>query len=124
MNKIKFSHLEGENGQKVNSIQMYMGNLNLNEWMDDIELEMKIVNNDVEFDILNQHYYDKEELQSIIEVLKDINWDNGYEFFEFYDMNTNESFILIGDKPSSMSNAINSSQNLQNINNVLNAIKF
>jgi len=121
--KLKLSHFEDENGNKVNSVDVYLGNLNINEWLDDVEVKMEIVNGDIKFTVLNQHYYDKEELKGIYDELDHINWDNGYDFFEFFDINTNVGYILIADRPSEMSNVINSSKNMNNINNFMNNLK-
>lgn len=79
--KIIFSHFETVSGEKTNSIQIYLGNLNINEWLDDFEVQLDIIDGDVKFTILNQHYYDKGEFSGIKKELKFINWDNGYEFF-------------------------------------------
>ncbi len=115
--KIKFLYFESEDGKKVKSIQINIGNLNLNEWLDDIEAEMNIINGDIEFTILNQHYYDKDELKGIQSELRNINWDGGYEFIDFIDIQTNETYFLFGDKNSDIFNQINSPQNINNINN-------
>ena len=64
MKTIKFKHFESAK-QKANSIQIYLGNLNMNEFMDDIEVEMNIVEGDIHFTILNQEYYESEELKEI-----------------------------------------------------------
>ena len=123
MKKIKFSHFETDNGKKTESIQIYLGNLNMYEWLDDVEAEMKIVNGDIIFNVLNQQYYQKNELKQINKELKNICWDNGYEFFDFTDINTNETYFLVGDRNSDTLDQINSPQNLKNINNITNAIK-
>lgn len=116
-NKIKFSHFEDDNGNKVKSIQIYLGNLNINEWLDDVECEMEIVDGDIKFTILNQQYYDKEELVDIQDELKHVDWDGGYDFIDFVDINTNIAYWLIGDRTSDVFDVINSPQNIQNINN-------
>jgi hypothetical protein len=118
--KIKFSHFEDSNDLKTNSIDIYLGNLNINEWLDDVEVTMEIVDGEIKFTILNQQYYDKEELKDIYDELKKINWDNGYDFFDFIDINTNINYILIADRPSETFDAINSSKNINNINNFMN----
>lgn len=115
--KIKFLYFESEDGKKVKSIQINIGNLNLNEWLDDIEAEMNIINGDIEFTILNQHYYDKDELKGIQSELRNINWNGGYEFIDFINIQTNETYFLFGDKNSDIFNQINSPQNINNINN-------
>ena len=84
MGKIKFNHFVCEDGTTTDTINISLGNLNMNEYLDDVEVEMKIVNGDIEFDILNKHYYDVEELKSIQDELLMINWDGGYEFFDLY----------------------------------------
>lgn len=121
--KLKFKHFEDQSGNKVNKIQIYCGNLNINEWLDDVELEMEIVDGDVKFDILNKHYYEKEELKQIQEELENINWDYGYDFFDFYDFNNRNTYYLIGNRPSDTFNQINSQQNLANLNNIANKLK-
>jgi hypothetical protein len=121
--KIKFSHFEDSNSIKINSIDIYLGNLNINECLDDVESKMEIVDGEIKFTILNQHYYDKEELKDIYNELKKINWDNGYDFFDFIDINTNISYILIADGPSETFNIINSSKNKKNINDFMNGLK-
>jgi hypothetical protein len=115
--KLKFSHFEDIKGNKTNSIDIYLGNLNVNDWLDDVESKMEIVDGDIIFTILNQHYYDSQELKAINKELKYINWDNGYEFFEFYDINTNVGYILVADRPSEIADVITSNQNMNNINN-------
>ncbi len=121
--KIKFSHFEDSNSIKINSIDIYLGNLNINECLDDVESKMEIVDGEIKFTILNQHYYDKEELKDIYNELKKINWDNGYDFFDFIDINTNISYILIADGPSETFNITNSSKNKKNINDFMNGLK-
>lgn len=120
-NKIKFTHFEGVNGSKVNSIQIYVGNLNPYEFMDDVEVQMDIVDGGIEFIILNQHYYDKNELKEIKSELKMIDWD-GYEFFNFHDIQSGETFKLKGGKSDTF-NQINSSKNQKNINDFLTNMK-
>jgi hypothetical protein len=122
MKKIKFTHFQGISGKKVNSIQIYVGNLNLNEFMDDVEVEMKIIDGKIQFTILNQHYYDKSELKEIKSELKNITWD-GYEFFDFHDIQTGESFNLKGEMESDTFNQINSTKNQKNINDFLKHMK-
>ena len=120
-NKIKFTHFEGLNGSKVNSIQIYVGNLNLNEFMDDVEVQMDIVDGEIRFIILNQHYYDKNELKEIKSELKMIHWD-GYEFFDFHDIQSGETFKLKGGKSDTF-NQITTSKNQKNINDFLTHMK-
>lgn len=122
-NKINFTHFDDGNGQKTDTIQIYLGNLNINEWLDDVEAEMKIVNGDIQFTILNQHYYDKDELKAIQDELKHINWDYGYEFFDLYDFRNGSIWYLIGDRNSDTFNQINSNQNQKNLNAMLNTLK-
>ena len=121
-NKIKFTHFEGLNGKKVNSIQIFIGNLNLNEFMDDVEVQMDIVDGDIQFTILNQHYYDKSELNEIKSELKMIDW-NGYEFFDFHDIQSGESFKLKGGVESDIFNQMTSTKNQKNINDFLTHMK-
>lgn len=120
MKKIKFTHFEGS-GKKVNSIQIYVGNLNLNEFMDDVEVQMDIVDGEIRFIILNQHYYDKNELKEIKSELKMIHWD-GYEFFDFHDIQSGETFKLKGGKSDTF-NQITTSKNQKNINDFLTHMK-
>ena len=120
-NKIKFTHFEGVNGSKVNSIQIYVGNLNPYEFMDDVEVQMDIVDGEIRFIILNQHYYDKNELKEIKSELKMIDWD-GYEFFDFHDIQSGETFKLKGGKSDTF-NQITTSKNQKNINDFLTHMK-
>ena len=116
-NKIKFTHFEDVSGEKVNSIQIYVGNLNLNEFMDDVEVQMDIVDGEIQFIILNQHYYDKSELKEIKSELKMIDW-NGYEFFDFHDIQSGEIFKLKGGRSDTF-NQITSTKNQKNIDDFL-----
>ena len=118
---IKFTHFEDVSGKKVNSIQIYVGNLNLNEFMDDVEVQMDIVDGEIRFIILNQHYYDKNELKEIKSELKMIDWD-GYEFFDFHDIQSGETFKLKGGKSDTF-NQITTSKNQKNINDFLTHMK-
>lgn len=120
-NKIKFTCFEKANGEKVDSIQIYVGNLNLNEFMDDVEVQMNIVDGEIQFAILNQHYYDKNELKEIKSELKMIDWD-GYEFFIFHDIQSGEIFKLKGGKSDAF-NQIATSKNQKNINDFLTHMK-
>ena len=121
-NKINFTHFDDGNGQKTDTIQIYLGNLNIDEWLDDVEAEMKIVNGDIQFTILNQHYYDKDELKAIQDELKYINWDYGYEFFDLHDFRNGSIWYLVGDRNSDTFNQINSNQNQKNLNAMLNTL--
>ena len=121
--KINFTHFEDSNGQKTNSIQIYLGDLNINEWLDDVEAEMTIVNGQVQFTILNQHYYDKNELELIQDELKHINWDFGYEFFDLHEIRNNSVWYLMGDRSSDTFNKINSNKNQKNLNAMMNVLK-
>jgi hypothetical protein len=115
MSKIKFLYFENKEGNQVDSIKIYLGNLNINEWLDDVEVKMSIVNGEVEFEILNQEYYDSIELKEIQKELKRINWDGGYEFIDFFNIDDSSNYMLVGDKSSSTFNSINSPQNLKNL---------
>jgi hypothetical protein len=123
MKKIKFTHFEDTNGKKTNSIQIYVGNLNLNEFMDDVEVQMNIVDGEVQFTILNQHYYDKNELKEIKAELEKIDWDHGYEFFDFRDIQSNVTYILKGKRNSDTFNQINTTKNQKKINDFLTHFK-
>ena len=86
---------------------------------------MEIVNGDITFDILDKHYYDKEDINDIQNILKELDWENVYEYFNLNDNNTNKDFYLVGDSNSEMYNILNSTknqQNLKNISNILNKI--
>lgn len=123
---MKFKYFQTESGEKVNSIRIYLGSLNINPFLDDVEVDMEIVNGDIVFDILDKHYYDKEDINHIQNILKELDWENGYEYFNLCDKNTNKDFYLVGDSNSEMYNILNSTknqQNLKNISNILNKIK-
>lgn len=123
MDKIKFKHFETDSGKISKSIQINLGSLNLNEWLDDVEVEMTIKNDDIHFNILNKHYYDKGELKDLQYELKRINWDGGYEFFDLLDIQTNETYFIIADRNSDMFNKINSPQNIKNLNQITKKLK-
>jgi hypothetical protein len=120
--KIKFSHFESEKGDKVKSLQIYLGSLNIDEWLDDVEVQMDIVDGDIKFTVLEQQHYDKDELKEIQKLLKHSDWD-GYEFFDFYEINTNESYHLVGDTSSDLGDVMFSSQNLNNLKSMENTLK-
>lgn len=122
MGKIKFNHFVCEDGTTTDTINISLGNLNMNEYLDDVEVEMKIVNGDIEFDILNKHYYDVEELKSIQDELLMINWDGGYEFFDLYNSLDNKVYHMVGDRTSTVSDSVNSQKNLQNLQAVANKL--
>jgi hypothetical protein len=90
--------------------------------MDDVEVQMDIVDGDIQFTILNQHYYDKSELNEIKSELKMIDW-NGYEFFDFHDIQSGESFKLKGGVESDIFNQMTSTKNQKNINDFLTHMK-
>ena len=122
---MKFKYFQTESGEKVNSIRIYLGSLNINPFLDDVEVDMEIVNGDIVFDILDKHYYDKEDINHIQNTLKELDWENGYEYFNLSDNNTNKDFYIVGDSNSEMYNILNSTknqQNLKNISNILNKI--
>jgi hypothetical protein len=122
---MKFKYFQTEAGEKVNSIRIYLGSLNINPFLDDVEVDMEIVNGDIVFDILDKHYYDKEDINHIQNTLKELDWENGYEYFNLSDNNTNKDFYIVGDSNSEMYNILNSTknqQNLKNISNILNKI--
>ena len=85
--------------------------------MDDDEVQMEIVDGDIQFIILNQHYYDKSELKEIKSELKMIDW-NGYEFFDFHDIQSGEIFKLKGGRSDTF-NQITSTKNQKNIDDFL-----
>ena len=123
-NRIVFSHFENEKGDKLNSIKISLGNLNINEWLDDVEAEMKIYNGDINFLILDQNQYDQDDLKGIQTLLSSINWHNGYEFLDLYDIDTNKKYYIIGNINSDAFNMINSPKNTQNLKGVSDAINL
>jgi len=118
--KINFLYFISLSNIKTYSIKTNLGFINM--FLEDVDSEMTIVNGDIKFTILDQHYYTIEEIQDIELDLKHINWDNGYEFFDFYDTQTGETYQLIGDRNSNTFNQINSTQNKKNINNFRNSM--
>ena len=119
---MKFKYFQTESGEKVNSIRIYLGSLNINPFLDDVEVDMEIVNGDIVFDILDKHYYDKEDINHIQNILKELDWENGYEYFNLSDKNTNKDFYLVGDSNSEMYNILNSRKNQQNLKNISNTL--
>ena len=122
---MKFKYFQTETGEKVNSIRIYLGSLNIDPFLDDVEVDMKIVKGDIIFDILDKHYYTKEDINDIQNILKELDWESGYEYFNLRDKNTNKDFYIVGETNSGMYNILNSTknqQNLKNISNILNKI--
>lgn len=121
MNKIKFKSFK-HNNEEVTSIKIYLGNLNINESLDDVEAQMDIVDGDIKFTIIDPYLTKKEKVE-IQSMLKDIDWDNGYEFFDFWDIDSKKEYYLIGDRNSTTFNLINSPKNLQNIQSIETKLK-
>lgn len=105
-NKIKFDCFKYYDGSQVSTIHIYLGNLNLYEWLDDVMVEMSIVDGDIKFTILEQEYYDENGLKHIKDALEEIEWDGGYEFIGFCDIRTNQVYSLIGNRNSEIFNIL------------------
>lgn len=115
-NEITFSHFSNGVDTK-NSVRTYLGNLGMFEFLDDVEAELKIVNGKIEFEILDKQFYTPEDIKDIMGVLKQIDWDNGYEYIQLFDNGDGTEYSLCGDRSSEMADIMNSTQNQRNLYN-------
>ena len=114
--KLKFTHFDnGVNTKQY--VRTYLGNLNISEFLDDVEADIKIVDGDIEFELINKQYYSEGEITDIMNCLKELDWDNGYEYIQLFDNVDGIVYHLVGDRPSGMADIINSPQNTENIRN-------
>lgn len=113
---MKFLYFEDEEGNKVQSVSIYAGSLCTGLLDDDMSIKLSIVDGKIIFELLEDFYKDDE--SNILKFLNTIEWDNGYEFIDFYDITNNKSYLLFADTNSNVYDSIYSEQNLDNINKI------
>ena len=114
---MKFLHFKNEFGNTTSSITTDLGILE--EVFDGVYVEMSIINGKILFSVVNKDNYTEEELNQINSFTDSIDWDNGYEFFNFIDTKTNIDYFIEANKNSKIFDLINSPKNKQNISNFL-----
>ena len=122
MNKISFSHFLKSDGTKTNRAKIDAYQLG-SEDFDGIELELNIVDGKINIDVFNKQDFSPSEIKEILKYLKSVDWDNGYEFIDYFDINDSSEMNLIANKPSNISDILSSQQNKNNLNNMLNILK-
>jgi len=103
---LKFLYFQREDGLKTNSIVTYAGCLSAPYEIEDVELKLTINDKgDMEIEVQNKHYYSNEELKEIESQLKLIDWDNGYDFINFFNLlgiELEPTYKLVGNRPSNL----------------------
>lgn len=128
MSKIKFHHFLKSDNTTTNKALIPAYQIG-GEVYDDIDLELTIINDDIQIDIHNKQsligpFFSATDADSVENELRKIaDFNSSYEFADFTDINDGSELILIGDKQSSVATMISSQQNLNNINNVMTALK-
>lgn len=121
---MKFLHFEKKDGTKVLSAKM-PGYQLYGENYDDIDFKLSIVDGKIKIDVIVDHYMTQDDIKNINADIKHtpINWDNGYEFFDYYDIEDESILVLIADSNSNIFNLINSKNNLSNLKNMESTLK-
>jgi hypothetical protein len=112
---MKFLHFKRQDGTKVNSAKIPGFQL-YGEHYDDIDFKLTIINEKIKIELIVDSYMTQDEIDDINEDIKHnkINWDNGYEFVDYYDLLDGSSVMLIADSNSSVFNSVTSQKNLLN----------
>lgn len=128
MSKIKFIHFLKSDNTTTNKALIPAYQIG-GEVYDDIDLELTIINDDIQIDIHNKQsmidpFFSSADADDMENELRRIaEFDSIYEFVDFKDINDGSELTLIGDKKSSVATMMSSQQNLNNINNVMTALK-
>lgn len=112
--KITFSHFEKVNNPtfKIKTIRIYCGDFGMGtEHFEDVEIDMTIKDGIVELKVLDSNineFFTKKDAKKVQRELENIDWQNGYEFFEFHDNITKHKYNLIGNENSKVFDLMNS----------------
>lgn len=117
---MNFLHFEKTDGSKLNSAKI-PGYQLFGETFDDIDFKLTIIDGKIKVDLIVDPYFTQGEIDDINEFIKSekIDWNAGYEFVDYYDLNTGEDLYLIADKNSDVFNIVNSNKNLSLVDNML-----
>jgi len=117
---MNFLHFEKADGTKLNSAKI-PGYQLFGESFDDINFKLTIIEGKIKVDLIVYPYFTQDEIDDINDFIKTqkINWNAGYEFLDYYDLNTDEDLCLIADKNSGVFNIVNSNKNLSLVDNML-----
>lgn len=117
---MNFLHFEKADGSKLNSAKI-PGYQLFGETFDDIDFKLTIIGGKIKVDLIVDPYFTQGEIDDINEFIKSekIDWNAGYEFVDYYDLNTGEDLYLIADKNSDVFNIVNSNKNLSLVDNML-----
>lgn len=151
--KIKFKHFQryllnpGKYGYDytkkdsytTDTIQIYAGSI-LPEWLEDVELELKIVDGDIKITHLDKQNYEDYENKQIEKYLKKTDFSDGFEFVEFFDLRDQSvkcpdlngqyggfrnpyQYKLISDETSNFFDVMTSKENIKNLKKVEKTLK-
>ena len=117
---MNFLHFEKTDGSKLSSAKI-PGYQLFGETFDDIDFKLTIIDGKIKVDLIVDPYFTQGEIDDINEFIKSekIDWNAGYEFVDYYDLNTGEDLYLIADKNSDVFNIVNSNKNLSLVDNML-----
>lgn len=122
-NKLIFSHfLKSDGITKINKAKIDAFQLGSEEF-DGIELQLTIVDGKIIVDILNKEYFDSDQIKWIKKEFKNIDWEDGYDFIDYYNIEDESKMRLVANKPSDMFDTLTSKQNISNLNNIYNVLK-
>lgn len=124
---MKFKHFERIDNTKTN-IGITPGYQLYGDSMEDIDIKLT-VNSDGSISVeavgplIDFSGHDcTQEINDDIKLIP-INWENGYEYIDYFDVVDKQPLILVADKPSDTFKALNSKKNIDNINNFKKALK-
>jgi hypothetical protein len=121
---MNFLHFEKIDGTKVDSAKI-AGYQLYGEFFDDIDFKLTIIDGKLKIDLIIDPYFTQDEIDDITDHIKheEINWNNGYEFLSYKDINDDSDLYLVADENSDIFNIVNSPKNIKNINKVANKMK-
>lgn len=126
--KMKFKHFERISDNTTKAVAITPGYQLYGEDMDDIDIKLTIDSNgDIQTEVVGPiiDFVGHDCTSELNDTIKSIpiNWENGYEYIDYFDIVTKEKLELIGDWPSDTFKALNSQKNIDNINNFKKALK-
>ena len=118
---INFLHFADESGKKHYEAKLYAGMI-FGEQFDDIMLSARVADGKIKLEIDDEEGYYKDMHSEMRRMIKNIDWDGGYEFVIFYGKNE-EKLRLVGNRNSEMSDMIYSDENISNIKKTMKKLK-
>ena len=124
--------LHFKNGNKTTLSAIVEGYELLGDEYDGLQLKLTILNNKIELElnnsndylIINGGYLNQDDLEKLKTFIKNqkINWDNGYEFIDYFDLDGSQ-LELVASRQSTTFDLITSSQNIKNITKINKILK-